>query len=205
MKQVIQDLKSLLDTCNVSLVSKYQSRISEFRKLPPKLRISLPTFKSVKINRERILKLFGSLTPLSIKMEKQGFIAPSPGVESSLPDRPLLDVPQLITELDTRYHTLYGVSCLSDDEIWTRGEDKTMKLYKMKEEVVKSVQTKSGNVPEDIVFSQSGDLLYTDYHNKSTTLVSGTRIQTLITLRGCRPPGLCSRSSWDTRRNATIP
>lgn len=27
MKQVIQDLKSLLDTCNIYLVSKYQSRM----------------------------------------------------------------------------------------------------------------------------------------------------------------------------------
>ena len=40
MKQVIQDLKSLLDTCiNIYLVSKYQSRMEEFRKLPPKLNI----------------------------------------------------------------------------------------------------------------------------------------------------------------------
>ena len=34
MKQVIQDLKSSLDTYNVSLVFKYQSRIEEFRILP---------------------------------------------------------------------------------------------------------------------------------------------------------------------------
>ena len=40
MKQVIQDLKSLLDTCiNIYLVSKYQSRMEEFRKPPPKLNI----------------------------------------------------------------------------------------------------------------------------------------------------------------------
>ena len=39
IKQVIQDLKSLLDTSDVSLVSKYQSRIKEFRKPPHKSRI----------------------------------------------------------------------------------------------------------------------------------------------------------------------
>ena len=39
MKQVIRDLKSLLDTCNIYLVSKYQSRMEESWKPPPKLNI----------------------------------------------------------------------------------------------------------------------------------------------------------------------
>mgnify|MGYP003687669511 CR=1 FL=1 len=103
IKQVIQDLKSLLDTSDVSLVSKYQSRIGEFRKLPPNLKISLPHFNAHKINREQLLKQFGSLTALSIETEEQGYTLPSQGAESSPPARPLLDVPQLITELDTKY------------------------------------------------------------------------------------------------------
>ena len=51
IKQVIQDLKILLDTSDVSLVSKYQSRIREFRKLPSKLKISLPQLKTQKIKK----------------------------------------------------------------------------------------------------------------------------------------------------------
>ena len=115
MKQVIQDLKSLLDTSNVNLVSKYQSRIEEFRKLPHKLKISLPTFQPVKVNREQIMKQFGSIIPLSLETEEQGYTVQSPGAKSSPHDRPLLDVPQLITELDTAYKYLFGVSCLSDE------------------------------------------------------------------------------------------
>ena len=68
IKQIIQDLKSLLDTSDVSLVSKYRSsRIHGFRKLPPKLKISLPNFLPQKINREELLKQLGFVTPLSIK------------------------------------------------------------------------------------------------------------------------------------------
>nr|XP_022342328.1 uncharacterized protein LOC111136045 [Crassostrea virginica] len=195
MKQVIQDLKSLLDTCNVNLVSKYQSRIEEFRKLPHKLRISLPHFQPVKINREQILKMFGSLTHISIETEEQGNTVPSPGAKSSPPDRPLLDVPQLITVLNTAF--LCGVSCLSDEEIWTRGESKNLKLYNLKGELVMSVQTKSGNKPEDIAVTRSGGLVYTDYSDSSINLVSGTQIQTLITLRGWKPRGVCSTLSGD--------
>ncbi|XP_078321301.1 uncharacterized protein LOC144621590 [Crassostrea virginica] len=208
IKQVIQELKSLLDTSDVGLVSKYRSRIAEFRKLPHKLKISLPNFLPQKINREELLKQIGSLRPLSIETEEQGYTVPSPGAESSPPARPLLDVPRLITDIPTGYDYLYNVSCLSDEEIWTRGNNKIMKLYNLKGELLKSVQTKSGNLPADIAVTRSGGLVYADYRDRSINLVSGTQtlfrrlvsgtqIQTLITLRGWRPHGLCSTASRD--------
>ena len=129
----------MLDTSDVGLVSKYRSRIAEFRKLPPKLKISLPNILPQKIDREELLKQFGSLSPLSIETEEQGFTVPSPRVEYSPPDRPLLDVPRIITELDTGYDVLYNVSCLSDEEIWTSGDSNIMKLYNLNGEVLTSV------------------------------------------------------------------
>nr|XP_022336263.1 uncharacterized protein LOC111132732 [Crassostrea virginica] len=142
-------------------------------------------------------KQFGSLTLSSIETEGQGYNLPSPGAESSPPDRPLLNVPQLITELDTGYGILYGVSCLSDNEIWTRGENKNLKLYNLGGELMKSVQTKSGNVATDMAVDRSGGLVYTDCHDRSINLVSGKQIQKLITLRGWKPRGVCSTSSND--------
>ncbi|XP_078311614.1 uncharacterized protein LOC144618792 [Crassostrea virginica] len=199
MKQVIKDLKSLLDTSHISIVSKYQSRIEEFRKTPKKLKISLPNFKPVKVNRDRMLKLFGSLTPLSIETEEQVYAMRCQGAKSSPPNRPLLDVPQLITVLDTGCTSmfLYGVSCLSDEEIWTRGNDKKLKLYNMKGELLKTVQTKSGNGPVDTAVTRSGGLVFANCGDRSINLVSGTQIQTLITLRGWRPRGVCTTLSGD--------
>ncbi|XP_078321310.1 uncharacterized protein LOC144621593 [Crassostrea virginica] len=198
IKQVIQDLKSLLDTSDVGLFSKYRSRIAEFRKLSHKLKISLPNLMPQKINREELLKQFGSLSRLSIETEEQGYTMPSPGAESSPPDRPLLDVPRLITDIPTTgYRELYNVSCLSDEEIWTSGDNEIMKLYNLKGEVQKSVQTKSGDAPEDIAVTRSGGLVYTDYKDRSINLVRGTQMQTLITLRGWRPLSLCSTAFGD--------
>nr|XP_022304761.1 uncharacterized protein LOC111111875 [Crassostrea virginica] len=198
IKQVIQDLKSLLDTSDVGLVSKYRSMIAEFRKLPHKLKISLPNFLPQKINREELLKQFGSLSRLSIETEEQGYTVPSSGAESYPPARPLLDIPRLVTDIPTTgYDRLFNVSCLSDEEIWTRGDNKIMKLYNLKGELLKSIQTKSGNAPEDIAVTQSGGLVYTDYKDRSINLVSGTQIQTLIILRGWRPHSLCSTATGD--------
>nr|XP_022304713.1 tripartite motif-containing protein 3-like [Crassostrea virginica] len=198
IKQVIVHLKSLLETSDVSHVSKYKSRNGDFRKLPPKIKISLPNFQPQRIDTEQLLKQFGSLSSLSIETEEQGYTVPSPGAEVSPPARPLLDVPRLITDIPTTgYGYLYNVSCLSDEEIWTRGDNKIMKLYNLKGELLKSVQTKSGNMPKDIAVTQSGGLVYADWDDRSINLVSGTKIQTLITLRGWRPLRLYFTSSGD--------
>nr|XP_022300871.1 E3 ubiquitin-protein ligase TRIM36-like [Crassostrea virginica] len=179
--QIIEDLKKLLDTGNVCLVSEYTSRTEEFRSLPAQFQVSLPTFTPQEINRERIHQQIGSLSKLAI----------------TNPVRALLDEPRILTDIRTEYRYLYSVSCVSDSELWTCGGNKILRLYNLQGEFLRSVRTKSGNEPWDIAVTRSGGLVYTDPGDRSINLVSGTQIQTLITLRGWRPLGMCSTSSGD--------
>ncbi|XP_065939111.1 tripartite motif-containing protein 43C-like [Magallana gigas] len=195
--QTITELRTLLDSNDVSRVSAYKSRNDEFRRLPPKLTVSLPSFTPQKINKEQLYLQFGSLSASSINTEEHGYTMESPGAESSPPDRPLIDVHRIITQIDTECGGLYSVSCLSDEEIWMRGNDNIMRLYNLSGELVKSVQTKSGNYPHDIAVTRSGDLVYTDYSDRTVNIVKNTQIQTVIRLRGWRPWGVCSTSSGD--------
>nr|XP_022295163.1 uncharacterized protein LOC111105269 [Crassostrea virginica] len=176
--QTILDLKRLLDTNDFCLVSEYKSRTEEFRILPAQFQVTLPTYTSQEINREQIHQQIGSLSELAITF--------------------LLDEPEILTDIQTEYKTLHIVSCLSDSELWTCSyDDNIMRLYNLQGELLRSVQTISGNMPDDIAVTRSGDLVYTDDWDSSINLVSGTQIQTLVTLRGWTPLGLCSSSSGD--------
>nr|XP_022309160.1 uncharacterized protein LOC111114909 [Crassostrea virginica] len=222
IKQVILDLQNLLDSDDVCLVSEYTSRNEEFRSLPAQFQVTLPTFSPQEINREQLYQQLGSLSPFLITYpltdeaarttEEHGGRKKTPGDVSSPPARPLLDrpltnkllrnktlsdKPQILIDIPTGYRELYNVSCLSDEEIWTRGNNEIMKLYNLKGELLRSVQTKSGDAPEDIAVTRSGGLVYADWDDRSINLVSGTQIQTLITLRGWIPLYLCSTVSGD--------
>nr|XP_022306695.1 uncharacterized protein LOC111112792 [Crassostrea virginica]XP_022307495.1 uncharacterized protein LOC111112792 [Crassostrea virginica] len=178
--QVILNLKRLLETTVVCLVSEYTSRTEEFRNLPAQFQVTLPTFTPQEINREQIHQQIGSLSELAITF--------------------LLDEPRILTDIQTEYRNSLSVSCLSDSKLWTGGymyNDNILRLYNLRGELLRSVQTKSWNAPLDIAVTRSEDLVYTDYGDRSINLVSGTQIQTLITLQGWKPRSLCSMSSGD--------
>ncbi|XP_065926848.1 uncharacterized protein [Magallana gigas] len=196
--QSIADLKKLVDSNDVSRVSAYKSRIAEFRRLPPKLTVSLPNFTPQKINPEQLYQQFGSLSAFSITTEEHGYTMETSEAGSS-PLTPLLDEPRIISTIQTQYkYSLTSVTCHSDEEIWTCSYiNEMMSLYNLQGELVKSVQTKSGNRPHDIAVTRSGDLVYTDYNDRTVNIVKNTQIQTVIRLQGWKPHGVCSTSSGD--------
>eukprot|EP00105_Crassostrea_gigas_P010102 XP_011425264.1 PREDICTED: E3 ubiquitin-protein ligase TRIM63-like [Crassostrea gigas] len=61
----IGELKELLDSNDIYLLSTYKSKNAELSKLPPKFIFTFPCFSSQRIDTEQLLRQFGSLTPLS--------------------------------------------------------------------------------------------------------------------------------------------
>ncbi|XP_056006502.1 E3 ubiquitin-protein ligase TRIM71-like [Ostrea edulis] len=201
LKQIMSDLKSMLKSNDVSLTSTYKSRNSEFRTLPPKVRVTVPSLSAQKINKDQLNEMFGSLPPLSINTE-HGDTMKSAEAVSSPPVKPLLDEPRVTATIDTGYKkTLFGklssVSCLSEEQVWTCGENDTMKLLNLQSELLTSIHTKSEYTPQDIAVTRDGDLVYTDNYDNTINLIKNKQIQTVITLQGWRPRYVCCTAGND--------
>ncbi|XP_056006622.1 uncharacterized protein LOC125660226 [Ostrea edulis] len=109
---------------------------------------------------------------------------------------PPFDEPRLTATIDTGYNRLLSVSCLRE-EVWTCGDNKTMKLLNLQSKLLTSIQTESGNTPWGIAVTWNGDLVYIDNRNKTVNLVKNKQIQTVITLQGWYPLYVCSTASDD--------
>ncbi|XP_061171064.1 uncharacterized protein LOC133180605 [Saccostrea echinata] len=183
MKQRVLDLQKTLEFNDLSLAHK--SRNEEFRRLPPKVNVSLPVFSPQKINTKQLNQLFGSLSELSMTT-KHGKTIETPETVSYPQARPLLDEPELISTIGAK-NKLYSIACLSDEEIWTRENDSIMKLYNLQGKLVKSIWTSSWKNTDDIAVTKSGDLIYTDYKRRSINIVNKRDISELIRLEGWKP------------------
>lgn len=101
-------------------------------------------------------------------------------------DRPLINVPRVIADINTNYeHSLCSVCSLSDERVWTCGyDDNIMRVYNLQGELVNSIETKSRNIPQDISVTNCGDLVYTDEEARTVDIVKNIQIQTVIRLQG---------------------
>ncbi|XP_062619768.1 uncharacterized protein LOC134281297 [Saccostrea cucullata] len=197
IKDEIESLEIVTVTNDMSKLLSVESNLYTYRDLPKKNMPSVPKFISEKIEVDDFSKLFGSLSS-----DKHGYsmktTQKSPEAGSPPPVKQLLDEPETVTTIDTGFGVLNNVACLSDEEIWTSGHDSTMKLYSINQgSLHKSITTKSGNWPDDIAVTKSGDLVYTDTSDRTVNIVKNEKIKEVIRLQKWKPRGVCSTSSGD--------
>ncbi|XP_062573449.1 E3 ubiquitin-protein ligase TRIM71-like [Saccostrea cucullata] len=214
IKDEIDSIDLAEDSNNISKLFSITLNVDRHRNLPDKITPSPLKFNPEKI--QELSKLFGTLSSSSLTSDKHGYsmktTQKSPEAGSSPPVKQLLDEPETVTTIDTGYqYYLYNVACLSDEEIWTSGDDRTMKLYSINQgslftikrifnlhgSLLKSITTKSEKRPSDIAVTKSGDLTYTDDIDRTVNIVKNKKIEEVIRLQNWYPRNICSTSSGD--------
>ncbi|XP_061177447.1 uncharacterized protein LOC133186232 [Saccostrea echinata] len=196
MEQRILYVKEILDSNNIAVTTSYNSVNERLRILPVKANCSLPTFTPNTIDEEHIhliRQFFGFLTSLSITFEEDNDIKATDGAHSRS-DTVLLAEPQLIVTINTKLTNLHSISCFKDEKVWISGEENIIKLYNLKDSLVKVIQTRSGNAPTDITVTKNGNLIYTDRDFKAVYKVINEQIKELIRFRDWTPYNICISS-----------
>lgn len=148
ISKIINDLKKLLDSDDVEHFSIYKSRNAEIRTLPLEVKGFVNTIHAKWFKqRETLQRIRHSLTPFYC--HSRAFLNHANSGFRFILLRELMAVPEIVSVINMGYKYLYSVACLNNEEIWTHGDDKIMRLYNFNGELVKSIQTKSGNMPQD--------------------------------------------------------
>jgi hypothetical protein len=194
--QSLITLKKMEESNEVSVTMEYRSQNQEFRKLPPRVRVSLPTFSPNAIDGEQLYKSLGSWISLSFTTDEDGYTLKK--TQPSLKE--LMDEPELVATINTGYENLRSVACLSEEEFWTSARVRDMKCFNVQGTVINKIKTKSGEWPGDIAVTSDDELLYSEGKRKTVNVVNKVKseqTEEVIRLQGWRPKHLCITSSGD--------
>ncbi|XP_052707357.1 uncharacterized protein LOC128182679 [Crassostrea angulata] len=185
IKRTLLELKEIQKSNVVSLTIDYNSKISEFNKLPSKT--LLPTFTSKPIDHKKLRSFLGNITPLYIAKE------------GNILSAELLDYPEVVAIIPTGYDKLRKVSCINEEQIWTSGQPSDLKCFNIKGALLQTINTFVRKCSIDIILDIDGDLIYTDWFTKTVYKVDVKNDQTeeLIRLQGWTPCYMCVTSTGD--------
>nr|XP_034305030.1 uncharacterized protein LOC117682143 [Crassostrea gigas] len=194
IKETLQAIRKIEISTEVAPTIEYNSEIRDFRKLSPKIQVSLPTFIPKPIDHEKLNSLFGKLTPLSAAVEENVLSLNKTNASSGY----LLDEPELVVTIETGYECLRSVTtCLNEDRIWTSGETNDIKCFNLQGSLIQLIHTKSGKFPNDLAVDSDGDLLYSDWKARSVYKAKNEEETELVKLQGWKPGKLCVTSTGD--------
>lgn len=118
-----------------------------------------------------------------------------------LPDvssRELLDIPTVINTFNTGYITLRSISFYTEEEIGTSANSSDIKCFSTNGNLIKTIQTKSGERAGDIAVTNAGDIVYCDFKCKTIMIKKRDgEVEEIIKLQGWTPNNLCVTSIND--------
>eukprot|EP00105_Crassostrea_gigas_P017846 XP_011435777.1 PREDICTED: uncharacterized protein LOC105334142 [Crassostrea gigas] len=193
INQTLLAIEEIKKSTEVSPTIEYSSKTREFSKLPPKVKITLPTFIPKPLDHKKLYNMFGQITPLSTATEQNVLSLNQPNTSV----KTLLDEPELVATIQTGYEKLRSVTYLKEDCVWTCGLTKDIKCFNIKGELLHTVSNKSKQWPSDIAVDSDGNLLFSDWTSRTVNKVNNGQIEELIRLQGWRPGYLCVTSNGD--------
>uniref|UniRef100_K1S2Q7 Tripartite motif-containing protein 2 n=1 Tax=Magallana gigas TaxID=29159 RepID=K1S2Q7_MAGGI len=194
IKETLIVLGELEKSTEISTTIEYISKIKKFSKHPARVNVLLPTFIPKPIDHEHLYNVFGQIIPVCNSVQEN--VLSINQLKTSV--RELLDKPELVATIQTRYDALYSVTCLNEEIFWTSaGLSSYIKCFDIKGNLLRTIKTNFQRRYNDIAVDDDGCLLYSDWETKTVNKVENEHTEVLIKLQGWTPRNLCVTSTGD--------
>eukprot|EP00105_Crassostrea_gigas_P007410 XP_011421640.1 PREDICTED: uncharacterized protein LOC105324280 [Crassostrea gigas] len=171
-------LKSNKATHALNYISKHEEY--EYAFVPLNANVEYPTLVANALGKELNIKIGNLRATLSQTLE--------PAVQDNVlltKEKTTLKKPKVVASISTRYKPLHRVACVEENEAWVSGDTKTITRLDVQKYVKETVATNCHRFTNDISVTTQGDLIYSDYENKTVNIVREGKTEALFTT----PPG----------------
>ncbi|XP_061163283.1 uncharacterized protein LOC133172419 [Saccostrea echinata] len=148
LKEITQQNRKIVQSINVSDITKYDSNIQNYQKIPLNIELELKTFVSNDIDKSRLNQKFGELRNPKIHTERIHRSA-----FNTLLDRTFEN-----ESFPTGIAPLHKLECMNTEEVWIIGENKTITLNNKQGFARVTVASTCSDYPSDILISKDGHL-----------------------------------------------
>lgn len=109
---------------------------------------------------------------------------------------------KLIVSISTRCKPLHRVACVEENEAWVSGNNKAITRLDVHKTVKETVITTCLRFTNDISVTTQGDLIYSDYRNRTVNIVREGKTESLLTTpSGWHPCNLYATKAGDVLVN----
>jgi hypothetical protein len=198
IQALIDKNKKLLEDDDLSEITGYKSKNGDYLNIPTTTSIIAPAFKNSDMEKEQLPERFGALKASVLKKSRDYVI----NLNSEVTPREnskhaMLDRPIVIHKVNTNFEKCWSVQCIKEDQAWISGDIECVAKIDKQGNVSEKISTRSKQAPFDLSVTSKGDLLYTDYGDKSVNVMKKGRFEPYIKLQGWNPLGICATESGD--------
>ncbi|XP_061169566.1 uncharacterized protein LOC133178929 [Saccostrea echinata] len=193
LNETLKQKKYILKSNKVLEITKYKSKLVEYREIFTDSDVLLPEWESITVPGVKLSVQLeehkATLTQTSISNTRE---------DTSSPSMKFLHKARVIADLPTGIKPLYSVACDGKDEAWLCSNDPTIRRVDKHKTIKDVVKTICIECPGDITMSLKGELIYSDFDNKTVNIVRNGKSEILISApQDWLPLGLCCTRSGD--------
>ncbi|XP_062611501.1 uncharacterized protein LOC134273315 [Saccostrea cucullata] len=186
MPQIIQlNTEALKSENNSDKIIQYKSKLSALRNSLPKYEVGVPTFTTPPIQVGTGLCVeFGEIRSLLISMNSLD------SMTTGQPIKRLLDRLVIKADFETEVENLLRMVYCGKNEVWLSGKEGSISRVNIHGTNLESLEAMNTKL-QDISMTLEGELIYSDYLNKTVNIVKGSETEVLLDVEpGWHPQGV---------------